>query len=304
MNTYVLVLAIAGGSGVFLTYGSILLWSRKRRVAPVQPADRFAGSGLGAGLAYSLLGVTVSKQAGKIERRLKAANWFWRPGETIAPNLSAPFYNVRGYMAASLYQALTYGAAGLILCAGLVFVTEMPVYLAFVGAILGAMLGYSTPETQLNQAVALRRYRLTIEMAFRLPELAAMVATGKSIIQALRNLTARPGGPFITEMDRLLRIYDLTTSMEAAINAVIDHNRFEPLTEFLRQILLVEQQGGSVGPALQVMAEVAQETLRRRLVRQGMQNSREMGLPVVAGSMLTLLLLVAAPVVWLIVTAL
>ncbi len=120
----------------------------------------------------------------------------------------------------------------------------------------------------------------------------------------MRALTSRPGGPFITELNRALRTYDLTQSFRTAVNVVVAHNQHPPLTEFFRQLLLVEQRGGSIAPALNVLAVEAQETLRLQLVEQGQANKRDMGLPVVAGSMLVMLALIAGPILWIITSVL
>ncbi len=296
-------LAVLGGGGLFLVYGALALWPRAPQVVRAQAREQFRVAGPGAGLAYrAARSLTFNPprflNAPRIERLLKAANWFWGPGEGQAPDPRAPFHSVTGYLAACAYGALAYAAGGLVVGAVVAFALEWPLYPALLVAGIGALLGWTGPEAQLLGAVKRRQHRLTIEMAFRLPELAATVATGRSIIAAMRQMVERPGGPFCTELARLLRTYDLTQSMKTAVNVVVHHNQFEPLTEFLRQVLLVEQQGGAIAPALRVLAEASQETLRRRLVEQGQANKRDMGLPVVAGAMLVMLMLVAGPIVW------
>ena len=303
VNPYVLGLALLGGIGLFVTFGAIALWPRPPRLQIAQ-RDRFQGAGVGAGLAYRLARGREGQATHAIERQLKAANWYWGPGETQAPNPEAPFHTVGGYQAACVYQALVYGAGALVVLSVLVVATELPFLLAPGLAALLACVGYLTPKDHLTAAARRRQQRMTMEMAFRLPELAASVATGRSIIQALRELTRRPGGPFATEMVRLLRTYDLTQSIEAAVQVVVQHNHFEPLTEMLRQILFVEQQGGAISPALHVLATAAQERLQQRLVAQGQANKRDMGLPVVGGSTVVMLLLIAGPMIWVIVNAL
>jgi hypothetical protein len=111
----------------------------------------------------------------------------------------------------------------------------------------------------------------------------------------------RPGGPFVTEIARLLRTYDVTTSFETAVASVINHNHFAPLTEFLQQLELVESRGGSLAPALRVQAEAAQKRLKRHLIEQGQANAQQMQLPVVSGSSVIVLGLVAGPALWMMV---
>lgn len=289
--------AILGGIGVAVIFYALLGEQRRRRIVAAQ--DQIAGAGVGAGLAYDLAyNAGPADAATRIEQQLKAANWFWAPGEPAPPDPQAPFHSVRGYYAAAIYQAVTYGALGLIAGIVMAAVAGVPLLLAPVAALIAGMIGYTTPGGRLATAMRERQHRMQVEMAFRLPELAAVVSTGKSSVTALRQLTARPGGPFTTEMARLLRVNDATTSLEQAVQTVVQHNRFPPLTEYLRQILMVELQGGSLGPTLNVQSENAQSALNRRLLEQGLENAGSMEMPVVVGSLLTTLALVAGPALW------
>ncbi len=291
---------LLGGLGVFVIVYT-LAKPRFSGGGPVSERDQIREAGLGAHVAYRVA-VEYEDQTGEIEQRLKAANWFWAPGEMDPPDPAAPFYTARGYRAACVYQALFYGAVGLLCGAVLAYLTDLPLVLALGIAGLAALVGYTGPGSQLRAAVQVRQHRMTVEMAFRLPDLAAIVSTGRSLTQALRELLSRPGGPFMTEIARLLRVYDVTTSFESSVAAVVNHNRFAPLTEFLQQLQLVESRGGSLAPALRVQAQAAQQRLRRRLIEQGLKNANQMQTPVVAGNILVTLGLVAGPALWMLFT--
>ncbi len=293
------VWAVLGGLGVFLiVYG--IARPKISSGGPVSERDQIREAGLLANLAYQA-SVGYDDHTGNIERQLQAANWFWAPGELAPPDSEAPYYTVSGYRAACIYQALFYGIIGFLAGTLITYLVEIPFFLVLPAAGLLALVGYTGPATQLQTAVKQRQQRMTVELAFRLPELAAVVSTGRSLTQALRVLTERPGGPFITEIARLLRTYDVTTSFEAAVAAVIAHNHFAPLTEFLQQLKLVAARGGSLAPTLQVQATAAQQRLKRHLIEQGLENAEQMQLPVVAGSMLIVLGLVAGPALWMMV---
>lgn len=291
---------LLGGLGVFVIVYT-LAKPRFSGGGPVSERDQIREAGLGANVAYRVA-VEYEDQTGKIERLLKAANWFWAPGELDPPDPAAPFYTARGYRAACVYQALFYGVGGLLCGSVLAYLTDLPLLVALGIAGLAALVGYTGPGAQLRAAVQARQHRMTVEMAFRLPELAAIVSTGRSLTQALRELLSRPGGPFMTEIARLLRVYDVTTSFESSVAAVINHNHFAPLTEFLQQLQLVESRGGSLAPALHVQAQAAQQRLRRRLIEQGLKNANQMQTPVVAGNILVTLGLVAGPALWMLFT--
>lgn len=292
---------LLGGLGVFVIVYTLAKPKLGGSGGPVSQRDQIPESGPMANVAYRVV-VNYRDERGKIERLLKAANWFWAPGEMEPPDPAAPFYTVRGYRAACVYQALCYGVLGLVVGSVLAYLLEIPLFIALGVAGLAALVGYTGPGSQLQAAVQARQHRMTVEMAFRLPELAAIVSTGRSLTQALRELLSRPGGPFMSEIARLLRAYDVTTSFESSVAAVINHNHFAPLTEFLQQLQLVESRGGSLAPALRVQADAAQQRLRRRLIEQGLQNANQMQTPVVAGNILVTLGLVAGPALWMLFT--
>lgn len=300
-----LLAAILGTLGVAALLAWVLAPARRRSyIAAVAPQDRAAAVTFGRHTIYDLSSRRREQDDTEVEQLLRAANWFWAPGEPTAP-LSAPFYSVAGYHATSLAMALYWGVGGLALGTLLALNDGSPSgWLALFLAPLAAAWGYFQPGSRLRAAGAERQHNLTVEMAFRLPELAALVSTGKSISQAFRTLTARPGGPFVTEVARYLRIYDATSSVEAAANAVIAQNRFLPLTEFFRAVLLVEQQGGAMAPTLNIQADLAQATLQRRLREQADKNAKEMNGPALVGALLATLVLVGGPAIAMLLSSL
>jgi pilus assembly protein TadC len=200
--------------------------------------------------------------------------------------------------------ALMGGALGLLVLLVPALVLDLPPVAALCGAFIGALQGWIVPDSRLKAAAKKRQHELTVEMSFRIPELAAYVSTGRSIIRAFRYLAGRPGGPFRAEIRRTLAIYDATTSLSVAISQMIERNRMRALTEFGQQILLVEQEGGSIGPALDVLARSAQRALKRRLDEQAADNAAAMGLPVSGGAMLVVFLLVGGPALYIVLSSL
>jgi hypothetical protein len=235
---------------------------------------------------------------------LKQADWYWAPGELSPPTPSAPFWNLETLWGSKITYALMVGAMGFVTLLMLALALRLPPYLALFGAFIGALQGWILPDSKLKAAVKKRQHELTIEMAFRIPELAAYVSTGRSLIRAFRYLAGRPGGPFLAEIRRALAVYDATTSLPIAIQQMIDRNRMRALTEFGQQVLMVEKEGGSIGPALDVLSRSAQRTLKRRLDEQAADNAGAMGLPVSGGAMLVVFLLVGGPALYIVLSSL
>ena len=235
---------------------------------------------------------------------LKQADWYWAPGELSPPTPSAPFWNLETLWGSKIAYALMAGALGFLVLLVPALFLGLPPFVALFGAFIGALQGWILPDSKLKAVVKKRQHELTIEMAFRIPELAAYVSTGRSLIRAFRYLAGRPGGPFLAEIRRALAVYDATTSLPSAIQQMIDRNRMRALTEFGQQVLMVEKEGGSIGPALDVLSRSAQRTLKRRLEEQAADNAGAMGLPVSGGAMLVVFLLVGGPALYIVLSSL
>jgi len=235
---------------------------------------------------------------------LKQADWHWAPGELNAPTPSAPFWNLETLWGSKIVAALVGGTVGFLVLLVPSLAMGLPPWGAFFGAFIGALQGWISPDSKLRAAVKKRQHELTIEMAYRIPVLAAYVSTGRSLTRAFRYLAGRPGGPFVAEVRRLLAVYDATTSLSAAIEGLMARNRMRALTEFGQQILMVEKEGGSIGPALDVLSRAAQRTLKRRLDKQAADNAAQMGLPVSGGAMLVVFLLVGGPALYIVLSSL
>jgi hypothetical protein len=235
---------------------------------------------------------------------LKQADWYWAPGELNAPTPSAPFWNLETLWGSKVVSALAGGALGFVVLLVPALAVGLPPFGALFGAFIGALQGWITPDSKLRAAVKRRQHELIVEMAHRIPELAAYVSTGRSLVRAFRYLAGRPGGPFGAEIRRLLTVYDATSSLPTAIEGMMARNRMRALTEFGQQILMVEQEGGSIGPALAVLSRAAQRTLKRRLDEQAADNAAAMGLPVSGGAMLVVFLLVGSPALYIVLSSL
>jgi pilus assembly protein TadC len=238
---------------------------------------------------------------------LQQADWYWAPGELSPPTPAAPFWNLETLWGTKVVSALAGGALGFVVLLVPSLALGLPssfIVAPLFGAFIGALQGWIAPDGKLKAAVKKRQHGITVEMAFRLSELAAYVSTGKSIARAFRYLAGRPGGPFVAEIRRLLAVYDATSSLPGALERLIERNRMRALTEFGQQIMMVEQKGGSIGPALNVLSQAAQRNLKQRLEEQAADNAAQMGLPVSGGSMLVVFLLVGGPALYIVLSSL
>jgi hypothetical protein len=323
MGNFTPYLALLGGLGFLLMWLG-LTGPRRRggRAAPAAPATpqgrikTIEGLPFVQGFLYSAVRALVSlitpvNEQGELTTAnarylllLQQADWYWAPGELNPPTPAAPFWNLETLWGTKAVSALAGGALGFALLLVPSLALGLPSFGAFFGAFIGALQGWIAPDGKLRAAVKKRQHGITVEMAYRIPELAAYVSTGQSIARAFRYLAGRPGGPFVAEIRRLLAVYDATSSLSTALERVIERNRMRALTEFGQQIMMVEQKGGSIGPALNVLSQAAQRNLKRRLEEQAADNAAQMGLPVSGGSMLVVFLLVGGPALYIVLSSL
>ncbi|MCL5997314.1 MAG: type II secretion system F family protein, partial [Chloroflexi bacterium] len=305
------LLLILAGLSVFLMFAALGMPSGARRktslAEAVTPQMRARGS------AHMLRGVArqgvrrALRSDGtnaKYLRLLKQANWYWAPGEPSMPNPKAPFWNLETMWAKKMSDGLTFGGitAALVLIVGVVLaLTGQGSLLVFVAVavLLGGMVGwfaYASPDSGVAAVAATRQRELTLEMGFRIPELRADVLAGNTIQRAIRNMSRRPGGPFVEELRHAVTVLDVTKDDTLAMDQLIERNGDnELLIEFANSLKLVSRQGGQIAPVLNVLADLAQQRLRLTIQGQARKNLQEMTRPIGLSNMMVTTLLIIAP---------
>ena len=237
-------------------------------------------------------------------RQLKQANWYWEPGEPAKPEPKAPFWSLETLWSAKIFGALVWGGlvAGSVLIAGMAFsfTGRIPMLVALLAAaLLGVTVGFfsfSSPDSAVAGAAATRQRELALEMGFRIPELRADVMAGNTIQRAIRNMSRRPGGPFVEELRRAVAVLDITKDDTLAMDQLIERNgNNELVIEFANSLKMVSRQGGQIGPVLNVLADLAQQRLRLTIQAQARKNLQEMTRPIGLSSLIVTSLLIIAP---------
>jgi len=238
--------------------------------------------------------------------RLKQADWYWAPGEAETPTPEAPFWNLETVWAAKVLHGILFGLGGLALGGLLSLFYDWSAVVALVVALLAALVGFFDPDRELAEAAQERRNQIVLEMGYKVPELRVYVQSGRTFVSALRYLTDRPGGPFVRELYRALRIYTSTRGdMERGLRAVLERNRScELLVNLCGDLLAVLEEGGEIGDVLEAHAEAALHAQRRQLRQQGQDNTQQMSYVVSATTLLVMFLLVGGPALWTVVTTL
>ncbi len=247
-------------------------------------------------------------------RWLKQANWYWAPGEAAPPSPAAPFWNLETMWGEKIIRASMYGGTvfAIVAFVGMIYgplffnTTIAPGLIA--ALVLGggvAFVGFGEPDGAVADTSASRQRELGLEMGFRIAELRSDVLAGYTIQRAIRNMAARPGGPFIEELRRIVMVLNTTKDESAAMDAFMERNSgSEIVQEFANQIKMVTREGGEIAPALNVLTEAAQNRLRQQITQQGRKNLADMSRPVGVVSMLVTFMLIIIPVVFSIISTL
>jgi hypothetical protein len=189
---------------------------------------------------------------------LKQANWYWAPGEATLPDPKARFWNLQTLWAAKVLAALLFALSGVALTGTAAMVFGWRPGLALCGVSAG-VIGFFDPDSELNEVAENRRRQITLEMGYKVPELRVYVRSGRTFAAALRYLTARPGGPFVQELYRVLEIYDITADVGRGLAVVMERNRLcEPLFNLCGDLMAVVKEGGELGPVLEAHTDTAQ----------------------------------------------
>jgi Flp pilus assembly protein TadB len=239
-------------------------------------------------------------------RQLKQANWYWAPGEPTMPSSRVPFWNLETLWGEKIIGALVYtGAiAVIVLLVGLfaAYVAQLPLMIFVIAALLiggvAGLLAYSSPDQALQSAAVRRQRELSLEMGYRIPELRSDVLAGNTIQRAMRNMSRRPGGPFVEELRRAVIVLDVTKDDTLAMDQLIDRSSGNELViEFANSIKMTSRQGGQIGPVLNVLADLAQQRLRLQIESQARRNLMEMTRPIGIGSLVITTFLIIAPAI-------
>lgn len=304
---------------VFLLFMGLATPKTMLRKSNLADVKQFRARSLGNNKAMGGLTEAGTRQAlrkdaqnEKFLRQLKQANWYWAPGEPAMPNPKAPFWNLETLWTEKIFGAILMGGlvAIVAIIAGIFFsLTQGASLILFVlgGVALGglfAVFGYTNPDSTLAGAAASRQRELALEMGFRIPELRSDVMGGATIQRAMRNMSRRPGGPFVEELRRAVLTLDITKDDTVAMDQLIDRNaNNELLLEFANSVKMVSRQGGQIGPVLNVLADLAQQRLRLSIQSQARRNLQEMTRPIGLSNLLVMALLIVLPALAAILTS-
>lgn len=236
---------------------------------------------------------------------LKMANWYWAPGEATPPTPTARFWNIETIWAAKILYAGMFGLVGLIGAGVFALIFQWPFVVPVIAAGVAGAVGFSDPDRELAEAADKRRRQIILEMGTKVPEMRAYVLSGLAILDTLRHMTKRPGGPFIQELYRVRAVYSLTTDLARGYEAVLEYCKgCQPLVNLMVDLAAQHREGGDLGKILDTHADTAQHEQARLLRQQGQDNTQQMMYVVAATTLIVIFLLVGSPALWILMQSL
>jgi len=238
-------------------------------------------------------------------QQLKMANWYWAPGEASPPTPNARFWNIETMWASKILYAGLFSLVVLIGMGLFTLIFGWPFVLPLVVAAIAGAVGFTDPDRELADAAEERRRQIILEMGTKVPEMRSYVMAGRHILFILRDLTDRPGGPFVQELHRALSVYSQVTDIVRGLETVIDYCRpCQPLVNLCADLIAQHEEGGELGKVLSTHAETAQHEQARLLRQQGQDNTQAMMYVVAATTLIVIFILVGAPAMWILVQSL
>jgi pilus assembly protein TadC len=294
MAVVCLTLALTWGKGKTQAASLTDRQFRARSLGNLGVFDEFARIGLGQAAKASVVNA-------RYLRGLKQANWYWAVGEPAMPSRRAPFWNLETLWTEKVMSAVLYaGVSIVVIFIALARLAALNATQSLVASIaLGvcmAYVGFTGPDGVLRGAARRRQKQIQLEMGYRLPELRSEVLAGRTLMSAIREMSRRPGGPFVEELRRVAVSLDVLKDEAAALEVMLDRNAGNDMVaEFVSQMRMALMQGNEINRMLNVLTSAAQHRLLTHMQAQGRLNAQHMGRPLSLGSVAILALLIMLP---------
>lgn len=210
----------------------------------------------------------------------------------------APFHTLSDFYAWKLVSALVSSGLGLVIASVLAVLGQSS--LAALAVLVAGALGvggFFLPDMTLNSALQERREAILTEMAFALDRMAIIAAAGNTLPVTIRKVALTGGGPFCRELQRVIATYDVEGSLAPGLEEMVQRTGMQEVATFAARVRLVQEQGGSIVPALRQMGASARAKLNLMLEERGERNALTMIVPVSSLILPAAVIVVVAPAV-------
>ncbi len=198
------------------------------------------------------------------------------------------------WLGVKLLSAIVIGIGALLL---LLLVTGGTFIVAFLGGVVGLMVGFVAPEFWLGKKIKARSMAMMLQLPDALDLLTISVEAGLGFDAALAKCVEKMEGPLIDEFRQALAEVRMGRSRREALRDVASRADDQSLTNFIGAIVQAEQLGVPIAKVLQIQSQQLRIVRRQRAEEAAAKAPIKMLFPMVGCIFPTIFIVILGPAV-------
>jgi tight adherence protein C len=198
------------------------------------------------------------------------------------------------WLGVKLLSAIVIGIGALLL---LLLVTGGTFIVAFLGGVVGLMVGFVAPEFWLGKKIKARSMAMMLQLPDALDLLTISVEAGLGFDAALAKCVEKMEGPLIDEFRQALAEVRMGRSRREALRDVASRADEQSLTNFIGAIVQAEQLGVPIAKVLQIQSQQLRIVRRQRAEEAAAKAPIKMLFPMVGCIFPTIFIVILGPAV-------
>ena len=169
--------------------------------------------------------------------------------------------------------------------------------LAFLGALLGLMIGFVAPEFWLGKRIAKRSTQMVLQLPDALDLLTISVEAGLGFDAALSTVVEKMEGPLIDEFRQAMAEVRMGRARRDALRDVAGRADDSAITNFIGAIVQAEQLGVPIAKVLQIQSQQLRIVRRQRAEEAAAKAPIKMLFPMVGCIFPTIFIVILGPAI-------
>ena len=198
------------------------------------------------------------------------------------------------WLGVKLLSAIVIGIGAFLL---LLLVTGGTFIVAFLGGVVGLMVGFVAPEFWLGKKIKARSMAMMLQLPDALDLLTISVEAGLGFDAALAKCVEKMEGPLIDEFRQALAEVRMGRSRRDALRDVASRADEQSLTNFIGAIVQAEQLGVPIAKVLQIQSQQLRIVRRQRAEEAAAKAPIKMLFPMVGCIFPTIFIVILGPAV-------
>jgi len=191
--------------------------------------------------------------------------------------------------------AAVFGGIGVFVL--LLLVTRGTIQIAFLGLLVGGLVGFIGPEFWLSRKIAARADALVLQLPDALDLLTISVEAGLGFDAALAKVVEKMKGPLVDEFRQALAEVRMGRARRDALRDVASRADAQPISNFIGAIVQAEQLGVPIAKVLQIQSTQLRIQRRQRAEEAAAKAPIKMLFPMVGCIFPTIFIVILGPAV-------